>query len=401
MKPTQPKTTTVEPETTERLTGVVQLPGRGQFHCLDPEHLERFLERRRAPTDFPLELSLAENLVEILRKANEFVPSAAGSILLDNPVDKHDERERNTLTFIAAFGSRADGLVGRTIDADRGIAGYAYRTGVARKAKEAHEDQLFFPGVDAETHYTTRSLVAIPIRIEKEVCGVLELINRHDAIEFSEHDVNLLEIFAGYISVSIQNVLDGRQANEIAKRDNLTGLYNDRYLHIALSDTIRQCRDEGKDLAVLFFDLDFFKRINDNHGHLAGSQVLRDIGELLRSILTVPDAIPARYGGDEFVLVVPGIELDAAIELAEDIRTAILASEFCSSSGEIQPEPLHLTGLTCSVGLATLRHHTADDSSVDTSRSNLLRLADAAMYVAKETGRNRTAIAGAPVRRRR
>ncbi|MEM7051481.1 MAG: sensor domain-containing diguanylate cyclase [Acidobacteriota bacterium] len=372
-----------------------------EFHCLDPESLERFLERRRAPSTFPLELSLAGNLVEILRKAEEFVPSAAGSILLDNPAEKHDERERNTLTFIAAFGERATGLVGRTIDADRGIAGYAYRTGIARRARDAHEDQLFFPGVDESTHYTTRSLVAIPIRIEQEVCGVLELINRRQAEEFSEHDLNLLEIFADYISVSIQNVLDGRQAQEIAKRDNLTGLYNDRYLHIALSDRIKRCRDQDQDLSVLFFDLDFFKRINDNHGHLAGSQVLREIGELLQGILTAPDAIPARYGGDEFVLVVPRMDIEAAIELAEDIRTGILATVFCSTAGEIQPSPLNLTGITCSVGVATLHRHTSDGTSIDTCRSTLLRLADSAMYVAKETGRNRTAIAGAPVRRRR
>src|SRR6185436_15535856 len=125
--------------------------------------------------------------------------------------------------------------------------------------------------VDKQTRYQTESLVAIPIRIEHEVCGVLELINRRDAMGYSQEDRNLLEIFAGYISISIQNVLDGRQAQEIAKRDNLTGLFNDRYLHIALSDTIRRCSAEDLDMSLLFLDLDFFKRVNDTHGHLAGS----------------------------------------------------------------------------------------------------------------------------------
>ncbi len=370
-----------------------------RLHCIDPRELERFLERRRAQPSFPLELSLAENLVEVLRKANEFVPSAAGSILLDNPADKRGDRQHNTLTFIAAFGDTLRG-VGRPVDQRRPRhrrlrlpPGPAYRTDNAR------DDHFFFPGVDEETTYTTRSLVAIPVRIEQEVCGVLELINRRQADQYSQHDTDLLEIFAGYISISIQNVLDGRQAQEIAKRDNLTGLYNDRYLHIALPDTIRACRDGGRDLAVLFIDLDFFKRVNDTHGHLAGSQVLREVGQLLKRRIGDGEAIPARYGGDEFVLALPGASLEDAVEVAEDIRTEILETTFCDRRGDIQHEPLHLTGLTCSIGVATMHRHLGDEAA-EGSRSTLLRLADAAMYVAKDTGRNRTAVAGVPVRRR-
>jgi diguanylate cyclase (GGDEF)-like protein len=374
---------------------------RGEFHCLDPVRLERFLERRRANRSFTLELSLAENLVEILRRANEFVPSAAGSILLDNPNEKGDHRQRNALTFIAAFGERSEGLVGQIIAAEQGIAGRVYRTGKAHRTANASSDRFFFPGVDEETRYTTQSLVAIPIRIEHDVCGVLELINRQGADEFSEHDTDLLEIFAGYISVSIQNVLDGRQAQEIAKRDNLTGLFNDRYLHIALADAIRQARERQVDLAVHFLDLDYFKRVNDNYGHLAGSQVLREVGHLLRTKVHSPGSIPARYGGDEFVLAVPGEGLGEAVDLAEEIRGEILNRTFCDHESDIQLEPLHLTGITCSIGVATLQRHLTDEPSLEKCRSTLLRLADAAMYVAKETGRNRTAVAGEPVRRRR
>jgi diguanylate cyclase (GGDEF)-like protein len=372
-----------------------------EFHCIDPPRLERFLERRRANPSFPLELSLAENLVEILRRANEFVPSSAGSILLDNPTEKGGRRQRNSLTFIASFGDRSLGLVGQTIAADRGIAGRVYRTGKAHRTANARGDRFFYPGVDEETRYKTQSLVGIPVRIEQEVCGVLELINRQDADHYSEHDTDLLEIFAGYISVSIQNVLDGRQAQEIAKRDNLTGLYNDRYLHVALSDAIRRAREGSIDLAVLFLDLDFFKHVNDTHGHLAGSQVLREVGHLLRGKVNGPDSIPARYGGDEFVLVLPGMVLGDAVDLAEDIRSEILARTFCDRESDIQLDPLHLTGITCSIGVATLQRHLTDEPSLEKCRSTLLRLADAAMYVAKETGRNRTAVAGEPVRRRR
>jgi diguanylate cyclase (GGDEF)-like protein len=370
------------------------------YHCLDHVQLERFLERRRANPQFPLELSLAENLLEVLRRANSFVPSAAGSILLDNPVEKHEDRRFNQLTFIAAFGDKCEGLLGQSIPADRGIAGRVYVTGKAYSTAQARADRFFYRGVDDSTRYRTESLIAIPVRIEQEVCGVLELINRVHSPGYSEDDRNLLEIFAGYISISIQNVLDGRQAQEIARRDNLTGLFNDRYLHIALSEAIRNSYRDGTDLAVLFLDLDFFKRVNDTHGHLAGSQVLHEVGHLLRRRVTATGGIAARYGGDEFALVVPAFDLDRAVDLAEEIRAEVLDTTFCAAPGEIQPEALHLKGLTCSIGVATLKRHIADEADLAAIKSTLLRLADAAMYVAKETGRNRTAMAGQPVRRR-
>lgn len=371
-----------------------------EWHSLSHVQLVRFLERRRAKSTFPLELSLADNLVEILRRANGFVPSASGSILLDDPAEKHEDRRRNLLTFIATFGEKSESLVGQTIPADQGIAGRVYMTGETYITSNAPGDRFFYRQMDEQTSYQTHSLIAVPIRIEQEVCGVLELINRRDGSGFSQQDRNLLEIFAGYISISIQNVLDGRQAQEIAKRDNLTGLYNDRYLHIALSETIRSCRTDDLDLAVLFIDLDYFKRVNDTHGHLAGSQVLREVGHLLRTAVAKLNGIPARYGGDEFVLLLPGCDLDGAIDLAEEIRAKVVGSTFCAQPGEIQPDALHLKGQTCSIGIATLKQHLTDDLSPEDMKSALLRLADTAMYVAKETGRNRTALAGQPVRRR-
>jgi len=369
-----------------------------EFHCLELPRLERFLERRRASPIF-LEMNLSEVLVAILRKANEFVPSEAGSILLDNPKKKLPDRHRNSLTFIATFGEKADRLVGQTVSADQGVGGHVYITGQSYRTVDLQEDQ-FFNRDFADAHdYRPDSLVAIPIRIEQEVCGVLELINRRGAGDYSQQDVNLLEIFAGYISVSIQNVLDGRLAQEIAKRDNLTGLYNDRYLHIALSRAIEDCRQREVDLSLLFLDLDFFKRVNDSHGHLAGSQVLREVGQLLQGMSHKVGALAARYGGDEFVIAAPSLDLEQAIDLAEEMRQAIVSMTFCEKPGEVQPDVLRLTGQTCSIGIASLNRHASAEQSTDRCKSTLLRLSDAAMYVAKETGRNRTAVSAELVQR--
>ena len=367
------------------------------LYCLEPPDLERFLQRGTLP--FLSEMNLGENLAEVLRKANEFVPSDAGSILLDDP---REQSSKNTgkLTFIAAFGEHADSLVGRQIQVTEGIAGHVYTSGRAHHATNPEQDRFFHKSIDTELDHTTRSIVAIPIRIGANVCGVLELINRREAEAYSDHDRNLLEIFADYISVSVQNVLDGRQAQEIAKRDNLTDLYNDRYLHIALEEAIHDQQRSAGDLALLFLDLDYFKYVNDSHGHLAGSQVLQEVGHLLHEMVPDASGITARYGGDEFVLALLGADLVAAVDVAESIRSRIETHTFCTTTGSIHPEPLHLRGITCSIGVATLRRHLTPELSLGDAKSTLLHLADSAMYVAKDTGRNRTAVAGELVPRR-
>jgi len=360
---------------------------------LAPTDLERFLERRRAsPPQFPLEMDLAENLVEVLRKANEFVPSQAGSILLDDPTRKHPDRRRNQLTFVAAFGESAEALVGATIPSHQGIAGLVYQTGRAYFTSDADRDPYFDARIDQETSYSTRSLVAIPIRIGAEVCGVLELLNREGAATYGANDRDLLEIFAGYISIAIQNVLDGRLAHEYAKRDNLTGLFNDRFLHSALDHAVEEARRTESDLAVLFLDLDYFKRVNDSYGHLAGSQVLRDVGHLLRSHFDPDEVVLARYGGDEFVISLPRTDLIAARKVAETVRNLISATVFCDGRGDICADRLNLQGITCSIGIAALRALYRPGLSTPEIKSLLLRDADSAMYVAKESGRDRVAV---------
>ncbi len=370
------------------------------WHCLQPLEMMQFLERHRVSPVLSLESTFADHMVEILRRSSDFVSAQAGVILLDNPKLKSGDRRQGTLTAVAAIGEASKMIVGSRLPVIDGLAGRAYLTATSHVVGPGDPPETLrgagqYPGIDSIT-----SAVALPIRIEKDVCGALELVNRRDGGSFSSQERKLLEIFAGYISISIENVLDGRQAQEIAKRDNLTGLFNDRYLHIALLEAVEHCRRLDQDLALMFIDLDFFKRVNDTHGHLAGSQVLREVGLLLNRTTEGLDAIVARYGGDEFVAVVRRLDLAGAVDLAERIRTELINETFCTKGGEIQPDPLFLTGITCSIGVATLKRHVDRSDSADKAKTTILRVADAAMYVAKETGRNRTALAGELVRRR-
>jgi len=369
-----------------------------EIQTLDPSEIYRFLGRQRREKSVErLEIHLDTFLKEILSKANEFVPSEAGSILLDDPRVKMGALDVNRLTFIAVFGGYTDKLLGQSIPASKGIAGHVYVSGTPYIAKSVSEDEHFWSIIDKSSGFKTRSMIAVPVIVGESICGVLELLNRKTGGEFSLEDLALLETFAGYISSSIQNALDILRVRELARRDDLTGLYNDRFLHTRLSDEIKRSEQNETDLSVIFLDLDFFKNINDTHGHLIGSQLLTGIGELLETG-SPPGAITARYGGDEFVIVLPGFDANQAKRVSESIRRLMQKTSFnMSKDSEIHRKNEKDGGgasikITCSLGIASLIQHVPPVGSLKQRQNTLLRLADTAMYEAKANGKNKTVI---------
>ena len=367
-----------------------------EFHSLEIPQLERFLERHKAGLSLKSDIDLDLVLRQILQKAYEFVPSESGSILLDDPFRKVASRKDNELVFIATFGYASRHLIGHRLSAKFGIVGRVYQTGAPYLSSLPEEDEFFFPEIDEQLGHKTQSVVCVPIYLGKHVCGVLELINKLDGASFSERDKTLLEIFAGYTSFTLQNALDARRAHELAKKDDLTGLYNDRWFNVRLTESLTAARQNGKPAVLLFMDLDRFKFVNDCHGHLAGSQVLREVGFLLKRIVQRGDATVARYGGDEFVMILPDTTLEQGIEIAEEIRQTIETTSFLDREWGFSMPPLHLRDiLSASVGVAPYLPNSAAPLSVDEVKSNLLRGADAAMYEAKSLGKNRVVVAKA------
>jgi diguanylate cyclase (GGDEF)-like protein len=364
-----------------------------QFHSLETPQLERFLERHKAGLSLKDDVDLDLVLRQILQKAFEFVPSESGSILLDDPFRKVASRRDNELVFIATFGESSSNLVGHRLSARHGIVGRVYQSGTPYLSADAQSDQYFYGNIDTQIGYTTHSIVAVPIYIGKHVCGVLELINRLEGKTFTRRDMTLLEIFAGYTSFTLQNALDAKRAHELAKKDDLTGLYNDRWFHVRLTETMSAARASGKDAILLFLDLDRFKVVNDCHGHLAGSQVLREVGFLLKRIVQHPDATVARYGGDEFVMVLPEATMEEALRVADEIRQAVESTVFLSREWGFSMPPLHLSGvLSASIGIAVYTPDPANTGAVEIEKGELLRRADAAMYRAKSLGRNQAVV---------
>ncbi len=367
--------------------------GNKKIRALEPAEISRFLVRqRREKEPERLDVHLDQVLCEILAKADEFVPSEAGSILLDDPRAKMGQVSVNRLTFIAVFGPMAEGLLGKSMGMGQGIAGHVYESGRPYIAEDVSQDAHFDPDLDEESGFVSRSVIAVPVILGQSICGVLELVNRIGAEKYTSADLALIETFAGYISSSIQNALDVIRVRELARRDDLTGLFNDRFLHVRLGDEVERADRNQTHLSVIFMDLDFFKRVNDTYGHLVGSQVLRDVGRLMDR-WAPPGAVTARYGGDEFVAILPGHDAQLAEQVAENLRNMVGRTRFLAeieSNGRLAPLGFPVT---CSVGVASLHEHVPPVGNVQQRQNALLRLADEAMYSAKAQGKNQVVVA--------
>ena len=378
---------------TEELSIPTPVVPPGPIFTLSPEEIARFFVRVRRDQDTEhWDVRLDATLREILERANDFVPSEAGGILLDDPRAKLAGSPAPRLTYIAAFGSGVETVVGRRIPSDRGFAGRVYSTGRPAQTDHLEPDDPMH-GITPDTG-PIRSLVAVPIVVGESICGVLQLANRRSGGSYTPRDKELLRIFAAYMSSSIQNALDAIRARAQARIDDLTGLANSRYFHTRLGEEIARADREGTELSMLFIDLDHFKSVNDQFGHLAGSWTLQKVGRLLGDHVP-PAALVARYGGDEFVVVLPGADLQRAQQTAETLRRAIAVATFFDAQTELRRTPLPQTPprISASIGVASYRDHLAPGGTQRSRENTFLRLADSAMYAAKAAGRNRVAIA--------
>jgi diguanylate cyclase (GGDEF)-like protein len=183
----------------------------------------------------------------------------------------------------------------------------------------------------------------------------------------------LLHSLLGVMALALDHAGLLQQAEALSVTDDLTGLHNSRYLRDALHREAKRAVRYGRPLSVLFVDLDGFKRVNDTHGHLCGSRTLVEAGALMRACARESDVV-ARYGGDEFVIVLPDTASAGATVVARRVRDRLAAHVFLQA--------LHLdVRLTASVGIATL-------PDVTLAPEELLRAADEAMYRVKERGKN-------------
>ncbi len=232
-----------------------------------------------------------------------------------------------------------------------------------------HLDQRNVPRTDG------RLWMAAPIIFEKNLLGVIG-IGRPETPNGTEKD--LLSIIAQITGVVLYNQSFLIQAKRNADTDVLTGLHNRRYFYRMSRKVVEEAIREGKSISIFIFDIDHFKHYNDTNGHTEGDNLLRELGSMLRKSAPA-GAIIARYGGEEFIVMLPSMPTEEAYAYAENLRAQIARHPF--PHGEKQPGGR----LSISGGVASFPYH-------GRSIQEVIRLADAALYAAKESGRNRIVI---------
>jgi diguanylate cyclase (GGDEF)-like protein len=181
-----------------------------------------------------------------------------------------------------------------------------------------------------------------------------------------------------YAAIAIENARSVEKIQELTITDDVTGLYNARHLYKTLETEVYRSARFGYEFTVLFIDLDHFKQVNDTYGHLIGSKLLSEIGYLVKAQLRLID-YAFRYGGDEFVILLPQTSKDAALNVAKRLRDNLRTTPFCSEEG------LNLI-IKASIGLATYPHDAK-------TPHDIIRQADEMMYLVKNTTRDNIGVA--------
>lgn len=242
-----------------------------------------------------------------------------------------------------------------------------------RKVTEIDPEFKGLWAVDSKALDAANVELLFPMITKGKLIGLLVLSSKSKGL-YSSDDIDVIMTFAHEAAVVIHNAQLYEQARERANTDGLTGLFNHRYFHERLDEEIVRCSRFGETFTLMLIDLDLFKTYNDIYGHLAGDEIIRQVSQCLKSSLRRVD-IGFRYGGDEFAVLLPQTSLEDSQKVAQRIRRAI------SNQTESKGIPI-----SCSIGLGSW-------PTDGVMRNDIVEAVDAAMYHAKQTGRDRVCYA--------
>jgi diguanylate cyclase (GGDEF)-like protein len=362
------------------------------WHPLSAEEIKQFpsVERRRnpgAPSEqreagevavfqelgkaLTSSLQLDQVLRTIMEKIDEFLRPENWSLLLL-------DESKQELYFELAVGKASQALKDVRIKLGQGIGGWVAQHGEVVIVPDTSKDTRFFGKVDEKTKMETRSIVAVPVKFRDTCLGVIELINCVGPEGFDPRDLKLLEALSDFAAIALENARHVKRIHELTIKDDCTSLYNARHMGFILDTEIYRSQRYNYEFSIVFIDLDHFKMVNDTHGHLVGSRLLSEMGDALKTNCRLID-FAFRYGGDEFVILLPQTSKENAIYVAKRLHKLIRETVWLTK------EDLNIK-ITPSVGVAS---YPADSKT----KEGLLHLADEAMYLVKNTNRDSVAAA--------
>ncbi|HLG20781.1 MAG TPA: sensor domain-containing diguanylate cyclase, partial [Bdellovibrionota bacterium] len=259
----------------------------------------------------------------------------------------------------------------------QGVTGWVAQEGKAILWPSAGKetDQRYKPPFAIKPERGVKSFLCVPLRSKGKTLGVIEIRRKEtDENLYREDDLATLAVIADYAAIAIENARNFARIQELTITDDLTTLFNVRHMHTLLDSEVLRAGRYRKQFSLIFLDLDHFKNVNDTYGHMHGSQLLKETAEVIQSKIRSVDHA-ARYGGDEFVILLPETDKADAIHVANRVREAIEQHSF------LQEKKLEVH-FTASFGVATY----PDDAQ---TKDDLIHASDEAMYKVKNSTRNR------------
>ncbi|MBN2351304.1 MAG: sensor domain-containing diguanylate cyclase [Spirochaetales bacterium] len=315
-----------------------------------------------------------EVLKSILEQTKVLMDCEKSSVLL---IDQAAER----LYFeVVSNDAELETLRGIRLRKGEGIAGKVWASERIHVINEITAAAGHSKKVDLKLAETTRSLIAAPLVAKGKTIGVMEAINKRRNRPFDKFDQEIFTTLSHQAAIAIYNA----RLYEMAIRDGMTKLYIHTYFYERLHEEFNRSQRNRRDLAVIMFDLDRFKDFNDRHGHRLGDELLVRVASIIGKNCRASD-LPARYGGEEFAIILPESDDRGAYSLAERVRRSVGRLRLAAGAEALT--------VTISAGVASLRAARPADGPA------LVDLADAALYHAKEAGRNRVVVYKSDMRR--